>query len=231
MGVYAIVARKRRKWFRKASDDPELGSGAAGSNDDLLPSDQPTNSEPPSRAPNDPLTAQITVPDTDASKPRSSRPRRSRLVIIHTSLESIPEHEQWQFCSCSDDDDDDTLPFPDSFHDWYQNRRHRKSSARIPDTAGHPKNPGEEGAAGLRDIVDLSSRHTRRVHLTSRALKQKGGPTRHHDTGPRDWTSINKRSTHLVQFLAPILLQEETEPSAVEQQVETTAVSATARAA
>lgn len=207
MGVYAIVARKRRMWFRKASDDPELGSGAAGSNDDLLPSDQPANSEPPSRAPNDPLTAQITVPDTDASKPRSSRPRRSRLVIIHTSLESIPEHEQWQFCPCSDDDDDDTLPFRDSFHDWYQNRRHRKSSARIPDTAGHPKNPGEEGAAGLRDIVD------------------------HHDTGPRDWTSINKRSTHLVQFLAPILLQEETEPSAVEQQVETTAVSATARAA
>lgn len=243
MGVCIIVARKRRKWFRKASDDPKLGSAATGSNDGLLPSDQPANSKPSSREPYDPLTwAQlngIPVPNVDSSKRRSSRPRRSRLVMIHTSLEPIPEHEQWEFCSCSNDDD--TSPLPESFHAWYQNRRHRLSSTRVPITARHTKNPVEEppaspssegeGATGLRDIVNLSSRHARGVHMTSRALEQERGPTRHHDTGPRDSSNIDKRSTHLVQFLAPILLQEETKPSVTAQHADSAAISATARAA
>lgn len=195
MGVCVIVARKRRKWFRKASDDPKLGSAATGSNDGLLPSDQPANSKPSSREPYDPLTwAQLNGIPVDASKRRSSRPRRSRLVMIHTSLEPIPEHEQWEFCSCSDDDD--TSPLPESFH----------AKSPVEEPPASPSSEGE-GATGLRDIVN------------------------HHDTGPRDSSNIDKRSTHLVQFLAPILLQEETKPSVTAQHADSAAISATARAA
>lgn len=67
--------------------------------------------------------------------------------------------------------------------------------------------------------------------MTSRALEQERGPTRHHDTGPRDSSNIDKRSTHLVQFLTPILLQEETKPSVTAQHADSAAISATARAA
>lgn len=195
MGVCVIVARKRRKWFRKASDDPKLGSAAAGSNDGLLPSDQPANSKPSSREPYDPLMwAQLNGIPVDASKRRSSRPRRSRLVMIHTSLEPIPEHEQWEFCSCSNDDD--TSPLPESFH----------AKNPVEEPPASPSSEGE-GATGLRDIVN------------------------HHDTGPRDSSNIDKRSTHLVQFLTPILLQEETKPSVTAQHADSAAISATARAA
>lgn len=233
-----MVARKRRK----SSDDPRLGSTATGSNDGLLPSNQPANSESSSREPYDPLTrAQSNgtpVRDVDGSKRRSSRRRRSRLVVIHTILEPIPEHEQWELFMCNSDDD--IPPLPENFHAWYQNRRHRRRSTRISISTRHTKNPveephaspssEEEGPTDLRDIVNLRARHARRVHITSRALEQERGPTRHHDTGPRDSTNIDKRPTHLVQMFAPILLQEETKPSVMAQHAESADVSATASA-
>lgn len=209
-----MVARKRRK----SSDDPRLGSTATGSNDGLLPSNQPANSESSSREPYDPLTrAQSNgtpVRDVDGSKRRSSRRRRSRPVVIHTILEPIPEHEQWELFMCSSDDD--MPPLPENFHAWYQNRRHRRRSTRISISAGRAENPveeppaslssDEEGPTDLRDIVN------------------------HHDTGPRDSTNIDKRPTHLVQMFAPILLRKETKPSVMAQHAESADVSATASA-
>lgn len=223
VGVYALVAGRRKK----TSDDPELGSAVTTTNDNTRPSDQSANTEPSSRASGDlqrrtPSTG-ILVPDTDTPMSRSSRSRRSRISFIPTSLESIPEHEQWQFCFCSDSgDNDDTSPPPGSFHSWYLDYRCRILLRKISIMAGHTGNhgearpsaslPHEEDTTTLHDFVNVSRR---RVHS---ALKRRRGPIRHHDTGPIASANINEQSTHLDQVPPSILRRgDRAEPSVAEQ--------------
>ncbi|KAI6021023.1 hypothetical protein EDC04DRAFT_2901571 [Pisolithus marmoratus] len=230
VGVYRIVSDRRKKC--KTSDDPELGSTATESSDNLLPSDQHVNSEPLSRAPCDFLEwarlAEITVPDMDAPKRPLSQSRNTSngtVARVYMTMTHRPVRVAF------------TLGprIPDT----------ELRSNILSETAGHTGKPDEaeksashsyeeQGAtAGLNDIVDLSPRRAKRVHFASHTLKQKRVSTRHQDTGPIDLTRLNKRSTHLVQHPAPILRrQDDTLPSVTEQQADMTeAVSATTRTA